>query len=420
MAKSLSAKKHATKSSYVTNNATVINKCTLTVFLRKDQHDKDNKLTVYFQFFINRERKLKSLGIKCHPKDWDAKSENIKDRNNTDHLFIEKKKADFIKILADYQLMEKRLTGEEFINLWEGRTSSKDFIKFFEFSLEDDFANNRIARGTYKSRKVTLKKLKEFAPEISMNAMDVVFFNKFDAWHFKRLKANAKNKPLKFDGLNARNNAKKHIRVYLKQAKHKYNIEDPFEKGLVKTKEIRGKKVYLQPHELEAMQKLYKEQKLPVHLKRHLLRFLISCFTGLRVSDSRNVLDMPIINNHLIFTPEKTSRQFKELQLPLNKSALHFIEELRAEEGYAAISDQKFNAALKIIAIVAGIQKHITTHTGRHTFGTMFIRSGGDLVVLKDLLGHSDIRTTMQYAELVDEETTRQEQINKMDAWLQL
>jgi integrase len=40
----------------------------------------------------------------------------------------------------------------------------------------------------------------------------------------------------------------------------------------------------------------------------------------------------------------------------------------------------------------------ITRHTFRHTFATRLIRNGADLVTVKELLGHADIKTTMRYA----------------------
>jgi site-specific recombinase XerD len=40
----------------------------------------------------------------------------------------------------------------------------------------------------------------------------------------------------------------------------------------------------------------------------------------------------------------------------------------------------------------------ITWHTLRHTFASRLNRNGADLVTVKELLGHADIKTTMRYA----------------------
>lgn len=49
----------------------------------------------------------------------------------------------------------------------------------------------------------------------------------------------------------------------------------------------------------------------------------------------------------------------------------------------------------------AGIDKVITYHTSRHTFGTM-MTVGADLYTTCKLMGHADVRTTQIYAKIVD------------------
>ena len=51
----------------------------------------------------------------------------------------------------------------------------------------------------------------------------------------------------------------------------------------------------------------------------------------------------------------------------------------------------------------AGISKHVTFHTARHTHATMMLTLGVDLYTVSKLLGHTNIQTTQIYAKLVDE-----------------
>lgn len=60
------------------------------------------------------------------------------------------------------------------------------------------------------------------------------------------------------------------------------------------------------------------------------------------------------------------------------------------------------------IAAAAGLSKHVTPHTLRHTFATLTLNNGADLVAVQELLGHENPATTQIYANITAERKREQ------------
>ena len=144
--------------------------------------------------------------------------------------------------------------------------------------------------------------------------------------------------------------------------------------------------------------------------------FLFSCLTGLRWSDI-NKLDWSEIsefngNKRITFNQKKNPTKLQYLELsPQAYSLLNGFE----QKG-RVFQSLKYSAYMNIEllrwAMAAGITKHVTFHTGRHTFAVSLITQGVDIYTVSKLMGHSEVKTTQVYADIID--SVRKEAMHKI------
>jgi site-specific recombinase XerC len=62
---------------------------------------------------------------------------------------------------------------------------------------------------------------------------------------------------------------------------------------------------------------------------------------------------------------------------------------------------ERLQRALKRAVAQAGIAKHVSVHRLRHSFATHFLQGNTDIRTVQELLGHSDVSTTMIYTHVL-------------------
>ncbi len=82
-----------------------------------------------------------------------------------------------------------------------------------------------------------------------------------------------------------------------------------------------------------------------------------------------------------------------------NNYIFYRIEGIKLNEDYAS---KHFKKAVR----AAGLNDNIHFHTLRHSFASRLIQKGASVFVVKELLGHEDIKTTQIYSHLQTENLT--------------
>ncbi len=65
------------------------------------------------------------------------------------------------------------------------------------------------------------------------------------------------------------------------------------------------------------------------------------------------------------------------------------------------IDESTINKFIKKASLRAGIEKHVTSHTLRHSFATHLLESGADIRTVQEQLGHQDVKTTEIYTHVL-------------------
>lgn len=130
---------------------------------------------------------------------------------------------------------------------------------------------------------------------------------------------------------------------------------------------------------------------------------LFSSLTGFRFSDC-NTLDWSELrgskgNYNIQFSTDKTgSAEF----LPISDQAVALLGLPGEGKVFKGLEYKLVVKTLPIWLKVAGISKHITFHCFRHTFATLQLLYGTDIVTVSKMLGHKNLQTTMIYVKIVD------------------
>lgn len=368
--------------------------CYQPVYNRKKKLNAQGKALLQIEAYLEKRKIYFSTHIYLSPEQWDNKRKLICKHPHAEAL--------------NYQVKEFliQLESKE-LSLWkEGKVITLERLKE-EFSIKKDkpfldFVLKDITDSSYKeSTKQNLLStyalLTKFKDNINFKELTSEFVFEFERFLFgSNLQTNTVAKHMK------------HFKTFVNLAIDKgyLTLNDyPFRRYRIKT--LKPKHKFLLPDELEKLESLELTGK-SIAYRHSLEAFLFCCYTGLRYSDFTQLSEKNIVfiekRPWIIFTTIKTGA---EVRLPL---ALLFDgkgwkllrkHQKHLNEFFNLKANSTVNKDLIRIGKLAGIQKHFSFHSARHTNATLLIYKGVNITTVQKLLGHRNVSTTQIYSEVM-------------------
>lgn len=362
----------------------------------------------------------KSLKISVAAKHWDF-DKNVPKPNNPHKDLVQKI---ILKTKLDYQqrILEKKANKEEFtasslINEQKEITKTQTVEEFYLSIIEELKQKGQI--GTSYAYLNSYNTLRNFNKGKKLNYtfsyIDVAFCRKFEGW--MRSKGN-KDTTLSYQFRTLRATFNKAI-----EAKIVSRDKNPFNEYKLSHFNTKTMKRALSKEDILKIINTDCSSKSKLRQLAHdLFSFSYLC-GGISFVDIANLTQRNIVEGRLIYQRQKTHGN---INLLLSDEALKIIQKYNKycqQAGYLfpILHNQRHitpmqksnrihkichqvNTELRTFATELGITAEVTTYVARHSFATILKKSGVNIGIISEALGHQDIKTTQIYLSRFDNE----------------
>ncbi|RVT98403.1 site-specific integrase [Mucilaginibacter limnophilus] len=391
-------------------------------YLKSPRNYRSGPKPVYMRITVDGKRCELSTGRECEPSQWISSAgrmkgtkENVKAFNNyLDTLRAQVDDAHSAMIKADDVITAERLR-DKFLGKDE---HPRMLIEIFQDHNDryEKLIGNGGSKGTLSRYRISLAHTQRFIKwryhlnDIPVRKIDHQFITDYDYW--LRSERNCGN-----------NSAVKYIRNFKKVVliclDNGWIDRNPFMKYKGKTKRVQ--RVCLEQSDIDRL--MYKEFASS-RLEQVRDIFLFSCFTGLAYVDVKKLHRDHLTNRYDGEIWIVTNRQKTDVptRVPLLPQAIDLMRKYEyhpkcANTGlvFPVPSNQKVNDYLKEIAELCGIKTELTFHIARHTFATT-VTLANDVPIesVSVMLGHTSIRTTQEYAKVLNVKLSKDMQALKL------
>lgn len=370
------------------------------IFNRKRKLNSEGKALIQIEAYLNGRKIYFSSHIYIKPENWSNHKREVV--NHPHHTELN-------RLLYEYIL---QLEWKE-LELWKmgipidlgtfkyhvkGGKESKS-ISFFDLS-RNWVENSDKKESTKRNLNTTLNLLEQFFPKLKFTDLTYTMLTNFE--QYLRSKNYAVNTIAKH---------MKHLKSIINESiKRGYMTSSPFKNYKIRTNISRH--TFLLPQEIQKLEEL--QLKLQQSRKGRVLdAFLFCCYTGLRYSDFIQIRSSNIIvidkQKWLVFRTQKTDIEVRlPLALLFQGKALALLQKYKdLNQLFDLPPNPAVNKILIQIGNMAGIKKHFSFHSARHTNATLLIYNGVNITTVQKLLGHKSIKTTQIYSDVFPESIVR-------------
>lgn len=363
----------------------------------------------------NKKRKYIRIGINIQPQYWDSKKNKLKpncpDREYLDNIITEKL-SKYQKQILEFQSIAKEYSINQLIESVERPTKNISINDYLNSVIENLTKENRIGNAThYQALYNSLERFTKIN-QLQFVDIDVPFLNKYET-HLRNMGNKNNSISIKMRTLKA---------VYNKAVKDNIVKKDyyPFnEYNVSKLKDSTPKRSILK----EDIQKIISLDVQTISKRpQSLLQFSKDLFLFSYLGCGINMVDMAhlkrsnIVSTRIVYKRHKTGKQISFLLQPY---ALEIIQRYEngnndyifpiLDDSIHTTAEQQFrrikkvtyvaNKNLKKIGESINLSIPLTTYCARHSFATILKRSGINVAIISEALGHSDLKTTQIYLD---------------------
>lgn len=362
------------------------------LFDRKGQATQKKAALIQLEVRFNKERKFIGTGVKVFKGQFKngrvvgrADADVLNDKINALYKYVHDIYAESLSKHIPFTL--------SMLDDGKVHQSKTPFLDYCRKRTEE----KRCSAATKRQNLLFCNILEMFGRILSFDEITLPNIHRFDDW-LKSHKGLHTGRPLTDNSVKAYHSR---MRAFISDAHSfgliKSNPYDHFKLGRCQTMP----RMYLTMDELDTLRTWQPPKSRDNSRRKALDLFLIQCYTGLSYSDlmATDFTRTECHDGNIIIprtTRVKTGTQYYMMLLP---PVIEILE--RYDYRLPHIHLSAYNLQLSRIAKETGIDKHLSSHVGRHTFATTIaLGSEIPIEVVSKMLGHTNIQTTQIYAKI--------------------